>query len=151
MPSKFFHYFKARQKTKGKLQMLKWTICNSNMTQFPKNYMKFVKKTTVFWCFGWWGPKSYDEATVVMWLPSGSTRVASENSSHSYQLSHHSWHSKQLRWIESHSWWESWYECDAFSRATRVEPGGNHITTVASYVAFRRRLMMHSIVRFFLI
>ena len=28
------------------------------------------------------GLKSYDEATVVMWLPSGSTRVASKNSSH---------------------------------------------------------------------
>ena len=49
------------------------------------------------------------------------TRVAPENASHEYQLSHH-------------EWWDSWYECDAFSGATRVEPDGNHITTVA-YVA----------------
>ena len=45
MSSKLFHNFKARQKTKRKLQMLKWTICNSNMTQFPENYMKFEKKS----------------------------------------------------------------------------------------------------------
>ena len=56
MSSKLFHNFKERQKTKRKLQKLKWTICNSNMTQFPENYMKFEKK--VFWCIGRWGPKS---------------------------------------------------------------------------------------------
>ena len=59
------------------------------------------------------------------------TRVAPENASHEYQLSHHECDSIQRSCFESHEWWESWYECDAFSGATRVEPGGNHITTVA--------------------
>ena len=108
--SKFFEF------EQGKRQNANFKC--SNMTQFPKNYMKFEKK--VFDALVDGGLKVYNEATVVMWLPSGSTWVAPENASHSYQLSHHSWHSKQLRWIECHSWWDSWYSCEAFSGATLV-------------------------------
>ena len=81
-----------------------------------------------FWPFhpieqGLWGPSWYNNGLLI---PDPEGRCTSPNTALVGQSGHHSWNSKQLRWIESHSWCPDW--------PTRAVLGGTPTLRVGYYL-----------------
>ena len=81
-----------------------------------------------FWPFhpieqGLWGPSWYNNGLLI---PNPPGRCTSPNTALVGQSGHHSWNSKQLRWIESHSWCPDW--------PTRAVLGGTPTLRVGYYL-----------------
>ena len=70
-----------------------------------------------------WGPSWYNNGLLI---PNPPGRCTSPNTALVGQSGHHSWNSKQLRWIESHSWCPDW--------PTRAVLGGTPTLRVGYYL-----------------
>ena len=89
---------------------------------------KETERCRRFWSFylseqDLWGPSWYNNGLLI---PNPPGRCTSPNTALVGQSGHHSWNSKQLRWIESHSWCPDW--------PTRAVLGGTPTLRVGYYL-----------------